>query len=254
MRMIEVRREMGAMRTIVISDIHGYARTFEALLLHVNYDPAGDKLFLLGDYVDGGPASLQVIRQVQQLIQNPNVQALGGNHDDMFLNWLDRNDYRLFPYTLPKNGGRQTIRSFCSWYQSKEDDEAAREQIIQDYEGEIQFLRGLPDYLEDERHIYVHAGIDPQQSNWKQTTRKDFRWIRGKFHHFQGKLPVAKTIIFGHEVCARLHQDEGNFTPWIKEQRIGIDGGIKFGKYLNALLINEDGEYDWRGLSSRDAM
>lgn len=42
---------------------------------------------------------------------------------------------------------------------------------------------------------------------------------------------MNKKIIFGHEVCCRLHRDETNFQPWFSEQMIGIDGVIKFGKF-----------------------
>lgn len=89
----------------------------------------------------------------------------------------------------------------------------------------------------------MHAGIDPQQNDWKQTSHKDFRWIRKRFYEYSSSLPTSKVIIFGHEVCARLHKDETNFTPWFGGQLIGIDGGIKFGKYLNALIIEDTGEY-----------
>lgn len=243
------------MRTIVISDIHGYYRTFQALLSLVAYNPSQDRLLLLGDYVDGGPSALDVVRFVQRMVEDPNsnVRAIGGNHDDMFLNWLDDNDYKLSPYTSPKNGGLQTIRSFCPSYQSEMDDAEAREYIKEHYPKEIGFLRSLPLFLEDDRHIYVHAGIDPEQRDWKQTSRKNSRWIRGRFYRFEGRLAVTKTIIFGHEVCARLHQDENNFTPWFGSQMIGIDGGIKFGYYLNALIIDEDGEYRTERLASCDS-
>lgn len=231
----------------MISDIHGYYRTFIALLSRVSYNPASDQLILLGDYVDGGPAALEVIRLVQRLAKNPNVHAIGGNHDDMFLGWLDGQDYLRSPYTNPKNGGLQTIESFCS---SVFDDAETREYIKENYVSEITFLRSLPNFFEDDRHIYVHAGIDPEQDDWKQTSHKDFRWIRGRFHSYQSKLNITKTIIFGHEVCAHLHKNEMNFNPWFGGQMIGIDGGIKFGKFLNALIIDENGEYHTESIAS----
>lgn len=237
------------MRTIVISDIHGYYRTFVALLSRVSYNPGSDQLILLGDYVDGGPAALEVVRLVQQIAKNPSVHVIGGNHDDMFLDWLDGQDYRLSPYTSPKNGGQQTIESFGT---TVIDDAEAREYIKKNYVSEITFLRSLPDFFEDDRHIYVHAGIDPKQNDWKQTSHKDFRWIRGRFHGYQSKLKITKTVIFGHEVCARLHKDEMNFNPWFGDQMVGIDGGIKFGKFMNALIIDENGDYHTESIASCD--
>jgi serine/threonine protein phosphatase 1 len=50
------------MRRFAISDIHGCARTFGALLNKINLSPV-DELFLLGDFIDRGPDSKGVLRQ-----------------------------------------------------------------------------------------------------------------------------------------------------------------------------------------------
>jgi len=192
---------------------------------------------LLGDYVDGGKFSLQVIDLVRHLVDSHAAKAIGGNHDEMFLNWLDGNNYRLLLYTSNRNGGQQTIRSFCHWYTDERDDEKARLFIKERYSLEIEFLRRLPDYYEDDYHVFVHAGINPQLSNWKQTSHKDFRWIRGKFYHMDASIPINRKIVFGHEVTARLHQTD-NFAPWFGKQLIAIDGGVKFGFQMNALIID----------------
>lgn len=158
----------------------------------IGYLPGLDRLILLGDYVDGGIFSLQVVDLVRRLVDSHGAIAIGGNHDDMFLNWLDRNDYRLMPYTSERNGGLQTIRSFCPWYTDERDDERARAFIHKFHSQEIVFLRRLLDYVEDCHHVYVHAGINPQLDNWKQTSHKDFRWIRGKFHNMDGCMAIEK--------------------------------------------------------------
>ncbi len=238
-------------RTIVISDIHGYYRTFLALLDKVQYNAIHDRLVLLGDYVDGGPSSLEVVQHVRTLASRSGVKAIGGNHDDMFLDWLDDRDYTLLPYSTTRNGGLQTIRSFCPWYVDETDDEKARKFIKQKYASEIYFLRNLKYFVEDDHHIYVHAGIDPELRHWRQTSTKDLRWIRGKFHAHDGILPLYKKIVFGHEVTARLHQTK-EFHPWFGKQLIGIDGGIKFGYQLNALIISDQQEYSYVCVTSMD--
>lgn len=238
-------------RTMVISDIHGYYETFLALLNQIQYNAIHDRLVLLGDYVDGGPSSLKVVQHVKALSNLNGVKVIGGNHDDMFLNWLDNQDYILSPYTTARNGGTQTIRSFCPWYIDEDDDEKARVFIKRNYAPEIHFLRNLKYFLEDEHHIYVHAGINPQIRHWRQTSTKDFRWIRGVFHAYDGILPISKKIVFGHEVTARLH-GEKVFHPWFGKQMIGIDGGIKFGYQLNALIISDGLDYTYASLKSVD--
>jgi serine/threonine protein phosphatase 1 len=71
-------------RTIVISDIHCYYYTFVSLLEQIEYVPDVDRLILLGDYVDGGKFSRQVIDLVRQLVESHGAKVIGGNHDDMF--------------------------------------------------------------------------------------------------------------------------------------------------------------------------
>ncbi|MGG1552360.1 metallophosphoesterase [Paenibacillus ferrarius] len=239
------------MRSIIISDIHGYHQTFRDLLNLVSFRPASDQLVLLGDYVDGGPAPLEVVRMVQGLSKYPNVHVLSGNHDELFLRWLDKKEYPILKYTSPRVGGLQTIRSFCSWYQDDMTDEEVRQYIKDQYANEIDFLRNLPNCYEDDHHIFVHAGIDPRQKDWKLTSDKNYRWIRGRFYKLDGSLTIRKRVIFGHEPCMRLHKDEGNYKPWFGKQIIGIDGGIKFGKCLNALIF-ESGKYYSVSMVSKD--
>ncbi len=228
------------LRKIIISDIHGFIKEFKSLLQRIQFNIHEDTLYLLGDYVDKGKNSREVVQYVQSLSLYPNVEVIGGNHDNMFLSWLDNQDYRLNPYTNERNGGEATLKSFCPFYIKGENEEETRQFILSQYPKEIEFLRNLPFYIEDEQHIYVHAGIDPKKGNWKETSEKDFRWIRKKF--IEPPHSHAKTVIFGHTSCAVLHQEENNFSVWFHEKKIGIDGGIKFGGQLNALLI-ENEEY-----------
>jgi len=243
------------MRTIAISDIHGHARTLIALLEKIHYEPTQDRLYLLGDYVDGGPDSLGTVRMVMDLCAQGagNTQALGGNHDELFLNWLDGKKHRLLPYAKNRTGGLQTITSFWPGFAAQQDQAQARSAILHHYAKEITFLRTLPDWLEDDRHIYVHAGIDPKQPDWKSTSARDFRWLRGRFHRADGTLNTNnRTVIFGHDACSNLHGNPGLHSPWFGSQIIGIDGGIKFGGHLNALLIDESGIFTSASLPSID--
>lgn len=54
-------------RILAISDIHGELALFEELLLKASYNPEEDQLFLLGDYIDRGPASSGVLNLVSEL-------------------------------------------------------------------------------------------------------------------------------------------------------------------------------------------
>jgi len=73
-----------------MSDIHGCARELRARLEQITLT-GKDTLVFLGDYIDYGPSSGEVLRLIMDLQNkygNARVIALKGNHEDMFLSWL----------------------------------------------------------------------------------------------------------------------------------------------------------------------
>ena len=69
-------------RAIFISDIHGEKDLLEVLLEKVHYIPGQDTLFLLGDLIEKGSASLETLRWVMTLARNERVIVLKGNNDE----------------------------------------------------------------------------------------------------------------------------------------------------------------------------
>lgn len=61
----------------VVGDIHGCAREFGDLLDEIRFDPAKDELWSVGDLVNTGPDSLEVLR----LWKDVGGRAVLGNHD-----------------------------------------------------------------------------------------------------------------------------------------------------------------------------
>ena len=110
--------------------------------------------------------------------------------------------------------------------------------IRDQYKPHIQFLDNLPFYHEDTANIYVHAGLNPHYTNWKEQPEKDFIWIRELFT----KQPtvVDKMVVFGHSKTIDIH---GSADIWFGKDKIGIDGGCAYGLKLNGLEISENNEY-----------
>ncbi|MFS0788046.1 metallophosphoesterase family protein [Shouchella sp. 1P09AA] len=218
----------------VVGDIHGCYDELIELLQH--WDKKKDQLIFLGDYIDRGKDSRKVVELVQRLVNEQWAIALKGNHEDMFINWL--NEWQTERFI--RNGGKETIHSFLGT--SDEIDE--RRAIAETFPQIIHFLKQLPLYYEWGNYLFVHAGINPERAEWKENTSHDFLWIRDEFH--QQANPTNKTIIFGHTPVQMLHS-EPHATPWYSEceTKIGMDGGLVFGGKLLALRINQSGAFTW---------
>ncbi|GKU78412.1 metallophosphoesterase family protein [Paenibacillus sp. L3-i20] len=225
-------------RTLMISDIHGCIDPFNDLLKKIEYDSSRDQLILIGDYVDRGPNSREVVDRVIDLVENHRVIALRGNHDQRFVDLVRQNSSEI-QHKFMDHGGRETIKSYCSdiMTNAAESLESLICHIRGQYSKHISFLSQLPLHYEDEKHIYVHAGINPAYPNWKEQPDYDFMYIKGAF--YQANLQLEKTVVFGHTRTVELHNSP---NIWFGQGKIGIDGGCAYGLQLNC-LIYEDGKY-----------
>ncbi|CAM5782521.1 MULTISPECIES: metallophosphoesterase family protein [Brevibacillus] len=228
------------MRTFVISDIHGMYDEFCEMLEQISFDADSDKLILLGDYIDRGCKSKEVVQRVKALTEQQQAIAIKGNHDEMFLEFLYSGEPQKTERYL-RNGGKATLESFCGtdWFQNEVSDQklqSAREHILQHYAEEVAFLQQLPYYYETKEHIFVHAGINPAYEDWRETPPYEMIWIRDAFYHQPVK--EARTVVFGHTTCSTLHEKP---DVWFGERKIGIDGACVYGSQLNCLEIKPDG-------------
>lgn len=100
----------------VMSDIHGY---FDALLESLKLidldSDTKNRLILLGDYVDGGLHSYEVLDKIMELDKRypKQVITLLGNHDEWFCEWLFENPSYLDNYHI-SNFGMDTVNSFIN--------------------------------------------------------------------------------------------------------------------------------------------
>lgn len=123
------------MATYAIGDIQGCFRTLHRLLERIHYDPEQDRLWLVGDLVNRGPQSLEVLRWVRA--QGDRVTTVLGNHDLHLLG-------RAF-------GTRE----------AKQSDTLDGVLEAPDRQDLIEWLRGRPLLHREGPFVLVHAGLLP---------------------------------------------------------------------------------------------
>ncbi|QXI40684.1 metallophosphoesterase [Pseudomonas xantholysinigenes] len=87
-------------RDLAVGDIHGHFARLQACLDAVGFDPAVDRLFSVGDLVDRGPQSPQVL----QWLAKPWFHAVQGNHETLAINHLHGGRVDLDTYRAAGGG------------------------------------------------------------------------------------------------------------------------------------------------------
>lgn len=172
---------------VVIADIHGHFDALQRLKREFGYNPIEHQLIYLGDYIDRGPYSCEVVNEVMRQVLEEGAIALLGNHERMMLNALtsEQNKNRINDMLLWQiNGGQKTLDSYKSGKRAMKT--------------HLKFLATLPLYVENDHYLFVHAGVNHARKLEEQT-EKDLLWIRDEFLEATDLSAVTKRIvIFGH--------------------------------------------------------
>jgi serine/threonine protein phosphatase 1 len=138
------------MRTLAIGDIHGCNTALRQLLCQVQ-PVRDDRIIFLGDYIDRGPDSRQVIDSLLELKKTCSPVFLRGNHEVMILG--AREDF-LKSNIWHSYGGLEMASSYGSSF--GQDWQAA----IPDSHWD--FFEQTARFFETENYIFVHANLDPE--------------------------------------------------------------------------------------------
>ena len=204
----------------IIGDIHGCPSTLLDLLNQLPDDI--DTIYSVGDLVDRGPNS----REVVQICIDNNIKAVRGNHEDMLLDYLNKTGFYDHNF-YESNGGAITLGSY--WIDKLEHSDHSILTSHKDY------LESLPYYIEEDEFILSHAGIHPVYSTgefgfgiWNDNSERcntSLMWNRESID-YMGKLQI-----FGHTPvpCVTPIKTKKN-----KIKGINIDTGC--GKSVDAKL------------------
>ena len=198
-----------------IGDIHGHFEKLMALMGHCRAyaEAAGvdaPSFILLGDYVDRGPASREVLEFIAS--HPANVRALCGNHEDMMIAAQDGGDHLV---RWLSNGGNDTLSS----YGVKNIFEIPREHF--------DLIAALPTFIDDGQRLFVHAGIDPAAPDARD--RHTLLWTR---KHPPENQALPRFLVHGHTPVRG--------RPELKRNRLNLDTGAGWGRRLSAAVFRPD--------------
>lgn len=232
-------------KLFAISDIHGHLDEFISALSKVDLSDKNNRLILIGDYIDNGLQSFQVISKIIELeeVYSNQIITLLGNHEEWFYDWLilDKPTASAFPETIksffspeelnyilksnPNNfetGVRNEIKNnikfnpFINWFKKRYRDKR---------------------YYETDTQIFVHAGIDEEAGKlWKDLTSSEM---------FTNKFPITtggffKDIVSGHVASWEVAKDktyQGKIY-FDGENHYCIDGDVNHSKTIPVICYD----------------
>lgn len=241
-------------KIVAIGDLHGHYDQFAELLAKLrmrdDIDFDRDTFVFVGDYVDGGSQTKQVLDKLIELKKKyPHWQILLGNHETLLLDGLSEKKPLYHDYYLWHNqGGRETLDSF----------KPSAEAGLSDYERSIMqsddlitkpyidFMREMPLFYETDNYFFLHGGLYPKRSieAHKKSVGTfhpdliregdmsyDMLWMRDPF--LRSKYDWGKKIIFGHTVFPyydvwgtdpdNMERIQRGGYPLIMDNKIGLD-------------------------------
>ena len=197
-----------------IGDIHGRYDKLCALMDKIDIDLDSETLVFLGDYIDRGPQSFEVVEYLIDLQKrHANIVFLKGNHEEMFEKYVSGEDRLTYLF----NGGQQTLDSYMS--RPREPDEP----LIP--AAHLSFFKSLVMYYETDSYIFVHAGLQKDVPLERQKS-EDLLWIRKKF--IESGHDYGKPVVFGHTPLPE---------PLLQPNKIGIDTGAVYGNKLTCIRL-----------------
>jgi serine/threonine protein phosphatase 1 len=222
------------LRLYVVGDVHGSVDLLEALLAQIDADrlrrPCDqDAVILIGDYIDRGPASREVLDLLISRVGLHKTVMLKGNHESYLIEFLDNpailRDWRQY-------GGLQTLMSY-GLKPSINPDEREQAELARELNSRLPWshralLGALPTSFSVGDFFFAHAGVRPGVPLDSQKDQ-DLLWIRNDFLVCEDDF--GKVVVHGHTPVPEID---------IRPNRINIDTGAYATGRLACLNIEGD--------------
>jgi serine/threonine protein phosphatase 1 len=200
-----------APRTLAIGDVHG-CDTALATLLDFVAPTADDTVVFLGDLVDRGPGTKQVIEMVLDLESQCRVIVIQGNHEEMLLNALNGLGWKMWI----RFGGQMVLDSY------------GEQRAIP--LSHLQLMEQALDYWETPTDIFIHANLEPDVPLSEQSGEM-LRWLH--LTGFETRYDPDRRVICGH-----TPQKSG--VPLVFDGWVAIDTDCQRGGWLTCLDVEAD--------------
>jgi serine/threonine protein phosphatase 1 len=214
-------------RILIVGDIHGQYASLKTVLNYAGYT-TGNKLIFLGDYINRGNESREVMDYLVDLKKEQRHIFLRGNHEDIILKLLS-GDTRYWYTWLEYGQGRVCINSYGedpdrifygedSYFIKKGnfeiplDKEETANFIRSIFPHEhIQFLKETLLTYEIENYFFAHAGIETGLPLSEQGMYSADFILWGDDDFLSDTYDYGKRIVYGH-----YHQQ----NPLIQKNKI----------------------------------
>ncbi len=222
-------------KTFVIGDIHGGLKALFQVLERAKVSK-NDTLIFLGDFVDGWSESPAVLDFLIALKEKQNCIFIRGNHDDLLLKWLCKDNEGFNERMWFNHGGEASAFSYQNIENSTK-------------EKHIQFLLSLQDYhLDDENRLFIHAGFTNVRGVKHEFFTRLFYWDRTLWETalamdnqlskdaltYPNRLKLYKEIYIGHTPVTKIDET----IPINKACVWNVDTGAAFQGKLTIMDVD----------------
>jgi serine/threonine protein phosphatase 1 len=222
------------LRVYAVGDIHGRADLLSSILSRIDVDlerfPIAQSVqVFLGDYIDRGAHSCDVLDLLIDRRKRDMIVCLKGNHEAYVMRVLSNpslmSRWREF-------GGDSTLLSYgvvSPMTENQHELESAVGALQRALpESHHHFLQSLALSFTCGDYFFAHAGVRPRIPLERQSQR-DLLWIRDDFLRCQDDF--GKIVVHGHTPIAE---------PDIRPNRINIDTGAYASGRLTCLVLESD--------------
>lgn len=221
------------MKTFVVGDIHGNIKGLTQSLDRAGFFPLEDTLILLGDLVDGGLYSYEVVDYLANL---PNCIFIRGNHDEWWRQFLKTGKHP----TSFTQGADNTLKSYINNLEIEE--ELTEVSKISEYvinripkKHKDFFENSKIYYIDKEYRMFVHGGFDRYEELVNQP-ESNFYWDRELLNQAMScpegvKLKMLndfKVIFLGHTTTLFWKTDKPIYSGgvWNLDTGAGSSGKV----------------------------